>query len=120
MLSHLRASRRTSAGCQSAGARRLHVLAEQPVPATEASRPVGALSLDLPAFSGTSLSQHQRLFSYTPTKQLARSSHRSVTELAADIDRWAANQNTQAKPSVRHKMKAQQPVQDTTQPWLGS
>jgi transposase len=45
----------------------------------------------------------ERWFSELTTKQLTRSSHRSVAELVADIERWAENWNTETKPFVRHK-----------------
>ena len=45
----------------------------------------------------------ERWFSALTTKKLQRSAHRSVKELAADIEAWAANWNQNPKPFVWHK-----------------
>jgi transposase len=45
----------------------------------------------------------ERWFSALTTKKLQRSAHRSVKELAADIEAWAANWNENPTPFVWHK-----------------
>ncbi len=45
----------------------------------------------------------ERWFSALTTKKLQRSAHRSVKELAADIQTWAANWNENPTPFVWHK-----------------
>ena len=45
----------------------------------------------------------ERWFSALTTKKLQRSAHRNVTELAADIEAWAANWNENPTPFVWHK-----------------
>jgi len=45
----------------------------------------------------------ERWFSALTTKKLQRSAHRSVKELAADIDAWAATWNENPAPFVWHK-----------------
>jgi transposase len=45
----------------------------------------------------------ERWFSALTTKKLRRSAHRSVKELAADIEAWAAAWNDNPKPFVWHK-----------------
>ena len=45
----------------------------------------------------------ERWFSALTTKKLKRSAHRNVKELAADINKWAANWNDNPTPFVWHK-----------------
>jgi hypothetical protein len=45
----------------------------------------------------------ERWFSALTTKKLQRSAHRSVKELAADIQSWAAHWNDNPTPFVWHK-----------------
>jgi len=45
----------------------------------------------------------ERWFSALTTKKLQRSAHRSVKELAADIEAWAATWNQNPTPFVWHK-----------------
>jgi len=45
----------------------------------------------------------ERWFSALTTKKLQRSAHRSVKELAADIEAWAATWNEKPTPFVWHK-----------------
>jgi transposase len=45
----------------------------------------------------------ERWFSALTTKKLQRSAHRSTSELAADIQAWAAAWNDNPKPFVWHK-----------------
>jgi transposase len=45
----------------------------------------------------------ERWFSALTTQKLQRSAHRSVKELAADIDAWVANWNQNPSPFVWHK-----------------
>jgi transposase len=49
----------------------------------------------------------ERWFSALTTKKLQRSAHRSVKELAADIEAWAATWNEDPKPFVWHKTAEQ-------------
>ena len=49
----------------------------------------------------------ERWFSALTTKKLQRSAHRSVKELAADIQAWAANWNENPTPFVWHKTAEQ-------------
>src|SRR3954451_23805621 len=49
----------------------------------------------------------ERCFSALTTKKLQRSAHRSVNELAADINAWAATWNENPKPFVWHKTAEQ-------------
>ena len=49
----------------------------------------------------------ERWFSALTTKKLQRSAHRSVNELAADINAWAATWNEDPKPFVWHKTAEQ-------------
>ena len=45
----------------------------------------------------------ERWFSALTTKKLTRSAHRSIAELAADINNWVANWNENPTPFVWHK-----------------
>jgi DDE superfamily endonuclease len=45
----------------------------------------------------------ERWFSALTTKQLQRSAHRTVNDLAADIRNWAETWNDNAKPFTWHK-----------------
>ena len=49
----------------------------------------------------------ERWFSALTTKKLQRSAHRSVKDLAADIEAWAANWNENPSPFVWHKTAEQ-------------
>jgi hypothetical protein len=49
----------------------------------------------------------ERWFSALTTKKLQRSAHRSVKELAADINAWVATWNEDPKPFVWHKTAEQ-------------
>ncbi len=49
----------------------------------------------------------ERWFSALTTKKLQRSAHRSVKELAADINAWASTWNEDPKPFVWHKTAEQ-------------
>jgi transposase len=49
----------------------------------------------------------ERWFSALTTKKLTRSAHRSVKELATDINAWAANWNENPTPFVWHKTAEQ-------------
>ena len=49
----------------------------------------------------------ERWFSALTTKKLQRSAHRSVKELAADIQAWAATWNENPTPFVWHKSAEQ-------------
>jgi transposase/transposase-like protein len=49
----------------------------------------------------------ERWFAALTTKKLTRSAHRSVKELAADIQSWAANWNQNPTPFVWHKTAEQ-------------
>jgi transposase/transposase-like protein len=49
----------------------------------------------------------ERWFSALTTKKLQRSAHRSVKELAADIEAWVANWNENPTPFVWHKTAEQ-------------
>ena len=45
----------------------------------------------------------ERWFSALTTKKLQRSAHRSINELAADIQAWAATWNENPTPFIWHK-----------------
>jgi hypothetical protein len=49
----------------------------------------------------------ERWFSALTTKKLQRSAHRSVKDLAADIEAWAATWNENPTPFVWHKTAEQ-------------
>jgi transposase/transposase-like protein/transcriptional regulator with XRE-family HTH domain len=52
---------------------------------------------------GSWMNMVERWFSALTTKKLQRSAHRSVKELAADIEAWVANWNENPTPYVWHK-----------------
>jgi transposase len=56
---------------------------------------------------GSRMNLVERWFSALTTKRLKRSAHRSVKELAADIQAWADNWNEDPKPFVWHKSAEQ-------------
>lgn len=56
---------------------------------------------------GSWMNMVERWFSALTTKKLQRSAHRSVKELAADIEAWAANWNENPTPFVWHKTAEQ-------------
>ena len=56
---------------------------------------------------GSWMNMVERWFSALTTKKLQRSAHRSVKELAADIEAWVANWNENPTPFVWHKTAEQ-------------
>ena len=56
---------------------------------------------------GSWMNMVERWFSALTTKKLQRSAHRSVKELAADIEAWVANWNEDPTPYVWHKTAEQ-------------
>lgn len=56
---------------------------------------------------GSWMNMVERWFSALTTKKLQRSAHRSVKELAADIEAWVANWNENPTPYVWHKTAEQ-------------
>jgi len=56
---------------------------------------------------GSWMNMVERWFSALTTKKLQRSAHRSVKELAADIEAWVANWNENPTPFVWHKSAEQ-------------
>jgi len=56
---------------------------------------------------GSWMNMVERWFSALTTKKLQRSAHRSVKELAADIEAWVANWNEDPTPFVWHKTAEQ-------------
>jgi transposase len=56
---------------------------------------------------GSWMNMVERWFSALTTKKLQRSAHRSVKELAADIEAWVANWNQDPTPFVWHKTAEQ-------------
>jgi transposase len=56
---------------------------------------------------GSWMNMVERWFSALTTKKLQRSAHRSVKELAADIEAWVANWNENPVPFVWHKTAEQ-------------
>ena len=56
---------------------------------------------------GSWMNMVERWFSALTTKKLQRSAHRSVKELAADIEAWVANWNESPTPFVWHKTAEQ-------------
>ena len=78
---------------------------------------------------GSWMNMVERWFSALTTKKLQRSAHRSVKELAADIEAWIANWNEDPTPFVWHKTAEQilerlagycAAVNEATGAWTGS